>query len=122
MSSSSSSYLAQAYDIAVYELEMAGEVALKALLINAHLEVPKKRDVSRIVRTLAQTNDIVTAKKIDIFLEYLDIFDRIVKVRGDAEYSYESTEDLDAFREFYVRYEKQISHLVEFVSDVIGGL
>lgn len=101
---------------------MAGEVALKALLINAHLEVPKKRDVSRIVRTLAQTNDIVTAKKIDIFLEYLDIFDRIVKVRGDAEYSYESTEDLDAFREFYVRYEKQISHLVEFVSDVIGGL
>ncbi len=121
LSSSSSSYISESYDIAVYELEMAGEVALKALLIHSGLEVPKRHDVSRILRSLAHDNDIVPLNKMNKFFEFLDTFDRVTKFRGDAGYSYESSQDLDTFKELYQLYNEKINQLVEFASDIINS-
>jgi HEPN domain-containing protein len=49
---SESSFQSGDYHIAVYELEMAGEVALKSLIMFDQIEIPRKHDVSKIIRTI----------------------------------------------------------------------
>jgi len=112
----------EAYDIAVYELEMAGEVALKCLLIEKHYDVPKRHNVSRIIRALIHDVQIVPIDKSSRFEEYLDRFDQVVRMRGDAGYSYESSLDLEGFKEIYNDYFETIKELLDFTSDIVTGL
>ncbi len=118
-SSSNSSYKLGAYDIAVYELEMAGGVALKSLLIEKHYDAPKIHNLSRIIRTLIHDTQIVPVDKASKLEDYLDRFDRVVRMRGNAGYSYESSMDLEGFKEIYNDYSESIKELIDFISDML---
>ena len=121
-SSSDSSYKLEAYDIALYELEMAGEVALKGLLIEKHYDVPKRHNVSRIIRTLIHDIQIVPGDKASRLEDYLDRFDHVVRMRGNAGYSYESSMDLESFKEIYDDYSESIKELIDLVSEMLTEL
>ncbi len=121
-SSSDSSYKLEAYDIAVYELEMAGEVALKGFLIEKHYDVPKIHNVSRIIRTLIHDIQFMQVDNASKLEDYLDRFDHVVRMRGDAGYSYKSSMDLEGFKEIYNDYSDSIKELIDFVSDMLTKL
>lgn len=122
LSSSDSSYKLEAYDIAVYELEMAGEVALKGLLLEKHYDVPKRHNVSRIIRTLIHDIQIASEDKASKLEDYLDQFDHVVRMRGDAGYSYENSMELEGFKEIYDNYYESVKELIDLVSDMLTKL
>lgn len=115
---SESSFQSGDYDIAIYELEMAGEVALKSLIMSKGFEIPKRHDVSTIIRSLVRNEKIVQDDRKDEFEGYLDSFEHVARVRGDAGYSYESSSDLEDFKLIYERHVEGSKKLVALIHEM----
>ena len=115
---SESSFQSGDYDIAIYELEMAGEVALKSLILSKGFEIPKKHDVSTIIRSLVRNEKIVQDDRKDEFERCLDSFEHVARVRGDEGYRYESSSDLEDFKQIYERHLEGSKKLVALIHEM----
>ncbi len=77
------------YPQALYSLEMSAEIALKAVLMSLHVEVPKVHDIRRVVRVYIAGNKSVPQKFLSRLDYFLEIFESLLRMRSMVGYGFE---------------------------------
>lgn len=78
------------YEQSLYALEMSVEIALKAVLIATHVEVPKVHDITDVVRTFLVHNKKLPKEFADNIPDYLSTFKSLVEIRPFVGYGFEN--------------------------------
>ncbi|EQD78786.1 HEPN domain protein, partial [mine drainage metagenome] len=110
------------YSQALYSLEMSVEIALKAVLISIHVEVPKVHDIRKVVRMYLVGNISVPQtflSKLDVFLE---VFDTLLRMRSMVGYGFEGTIDPEELRNQVDILLPQCSELVDECARALGHI
>lgn len=77
------------YGQSIYALEMAVEIALKAVLLSVHVDVPKVHDVRKTVKTFIVGNKDVPKSFRDGLDHYMPIFETLLNLRAMVGYGFE---------------------------------
>jgi HEPN domain-containing protein len=78
------------YEQTLYSLEMAAEIAFKAVLLSLNLEVPKVHDIRKIIRTFLAGNKKVPKEFSNDLDEYLSTFEVLLRMRSIVGYGFEN--------------------------------
>ena len=100
------------YSQAFYSLEMSAEIALKAVLISLHVEVPKVHDIRKIARMYLAGNKSVPQTFLGKLDEILEIFESLLRMRSMIGYGFEGILDKEDLR-------KQLDILLPQCSDLV---
>lgn len=84
---------AEKYEQSLYSLEMAVEIAFKAVLESVHVEVPKVHDTRRTIRTFLTGNKKMPKDFLEQLDDYLLIFEGLLRIRSMVGYGFESNMD-----------------------------
>ncbi|MCL4336169.1 MAG: HEPN domain-containing protein [Candidatus Thermoplasmatota archaeon] len=103
---------AKVYSQALYSMEMAVEIAFKAVLIAMHVEVPKVHDVRRAVRIYLRGNKLISQSFLADLENYLATYETLLRIRPIVGYGFEKGISKDEMR-------NQVSSLFPLCSRII---
>ena len=78
------------YAQAAYSLEMAVEIALKAVLISVHVEVPKVHDIRKAARMFLAGNRSLPKSFLEELDDFLATFETLLRLRPIVGYGFET--------------------------------
>ncbi len=84
---------AEKYDQSLYSLEMAVEIAFKAVLNSVHVEVPKIHDIRKSIRVFLAGNKKMPEDFLSQLDDYLAIFESLLRMRSAVGYGFETSMD-----------------------------
>ena len=84
---------AEKYGQSLYSLEMAVEIAFKAVLESVHVEVPKVHDIRKVIMTFLAGNKKMPKDFLDQLEDYLLTFEGLLRIRSMVGYGFESNMD-----------------------------
>jgi len=101
------------YEQSLYALEISVEIALKAVLISVHVEVPKVHDIRKTVKTFLLGNKKIPKSFIDQLDDYSSTFATLLMLRSIVGYGFEGGIDS-------AEIERQAKILLPKCSDMIA--
>ncbi len=106
------------YSVALYSLEMAAEIALKAVLLSVNVNVPKVHDVSSLVIKYSEEN-----KKLNVIKEnekfIRDVFLDLLTNRNSAGYMFEYRKSEEEFKKLVIEYLPKTERFIEICKKAV---
>ncbi|MHB1708590.1 MAG: HEPN domain-containing protein [Thermoplasmataceae archaeon] len=100
------------YSQALYSLEMSVEIALKAVLISLHVEVPKAHDIRKVVRVYIAGNKSLPHTFLNKLDNILEVFESLLRMRSMVGYGFEGVLDKEELQ-------KQVNVMLPQCSDLV---
>jgi HEPN domain-containing protein len=106
------------YDIALYSMEMALEIAIKSFLIKNKTEYPKKHDVIDYFKAAGAKND--TRKELRENLDgIIKTFSKLLDFRNDAGYNFGRLKNDSKLRDESVKLLRETKRCVELIENAL---
>ncbi len=108
------------YNIGLYSLEMAVEIALKAVLINLNINYPKVHDIMpTFTNAVAKNKGKLPARFIESESKIMETFRELLKRRGAAGYTFSSEIKIADLEGDFKRYSPATKDVIELCEEAV---
>ncbi len=98
LSSAELNMKAKIYAPALYSMEMAVEIAFKAVLISVHVDVQKVHDIRKIIGMFLVGNNALPRSFSEEIDEFLKTFERLLEMRSGVGYGFEGKVTMEGIK------------------------
>lgn len=100
------------YPQALYSLEMAVEIAFKAVLISIHVEMPKVHDTRKTVRVFLAGNKSIPKSFSERLDDFLVTFETLLKIRSLVGYGLETSAGKNEIKDLAVHFLPKCAQII----------
>ncbi|MHB8372838.1 MAG: HEPN domain-containing protein [Thermoplasmataceae archaeon] len=108
------------YDIAVYSLEMAMEIAFKAFLLKFHMDVPKSHNIGNLILNKLHESKLISTENAEKLKGYVEEYYDLLRMRNVAGYSYESPTESKRMENAFNRYREIVKDSINICETIIN--
>ena len=110
------------YDSALYSLEMAVEISMKALLLSLGMEVPKVHDICDIVSDALKNDRRIQHQLKGRMSSSIDTFNELLGLRSVSGYVFETGTSLKELKEKYENYAGKAEEIVGIYGKAVESI
>ncbi len=110
------------YDAALYSLEMAVEISLKAVLLSLNFDAPKTHAIGDFVKEAVRGNGKVPEEFRSSLPETLSVFNALLELRSVSGYIFESEKELKELGKMYSELRPKAEEAVKKCNNAVNAI
>ncbi len=110
----------KAYNSALYSLEMAVEIAIKAVLLKLKIDVPKEHNILRLIESFKEEKTL-SQNFIKNTLMIEDTFKALLEFRNISGYRFQYGVSKELLKQRYIKYEEPALRVVELCKKEVSA-